>query len=81
MSTSNLIRGLTLLQKYRAKDGCNFGGEHDVIWASPTDRPLTNDHIQVMIDAGWHQEVAGRDDGEEFSAKHYDEEESWGFYT
>ena len=77
MSTGNLIKGLTTLQKYRDNDGYFNGAEEGVIFASRTDRPLTNEDIQVMIDAGWHQEDAIP----LFSVKYYDREHTWLFYT
>ena len=83
MTTQNLIDGLLLLKNYRDKPGYDAGAEHDVLYGYATDKPLSNDDVETMIALGWHQESDNIDysEGEEFSVKYYDPDESWVFYT
>jgi hypothetical protein len=84
MKTKDLIKGLTILQRYRkAKNGYDLGADHDVVYAYATDRPLNEEDIGRMIKLGWLQEHDGidYDAGGEFLAKHYLQEESWIAYT
>lgn len=78
MKTTDLIKGLQILQPYYSNTGYNTGAEHDVIYAYATDAPLTDDDIAKMIELGWIQEDA--EYGDEFTAADYDAEESWSVY-
>lgn len=81
MRTSAIIEGLTIIEKYReSPDGFNTGGEHDVIYAYPTDRVIGGEDLDRLIELGWIQEDADYDD-DTFAAKHYDQAESWTCYT
>jgi hypothetical protein len=76
MKTKQIIEGLQILQKYRDdQDGYYVDVEHDVIYAYATDKPLEASDVERMIQMGWFQKNAERD--EAFSVKHYDATESW----
>lgn len=78
MKTKDIIEGLLILEKYRDNvDGYNTGAEHDELFAYPTDRPVEQPDLDRLIELGWRQYGADIDEDEEFSAKHYDIEESW----
>lgn len=82
MSTQNLIAGLQLTQLYRDKeDTTETGANHDVIYIFATDKPLSKEHIQSMLDLGFHQEYEGLDYNEDFKVDDYRADESWHFYT
>lgn len=76
MKTSNIIEGLTILQKYRDKDAHDCGADHDVIYAYPTTRPVEQPDLDRVIELGWRQDVRTQED-EDFNASYYDPEESW----
>ena len=62
MTTQNIIAGLQLTQLYRnRKDTFATGADHDVIYIYATDRPLSEEHVNTMIDLGFHQEFHGAD--------------------
>jgi hypothetical protein len=80
MKTDDLIEGLKILDKYRDKPGgYNIGAEHDIIYAYPTDRPLTAEDVRRMDELGWTQE--GRVVDGEWKPEYYSAEESWAAYT
>ena len=82
MTTRALIKGLqTLLPFYDNQDGYHTGAEHDVIYGDPTNKPLSDKAIEIMISLGWHQEYDGRDYDKDFSKENYREDEGWQFYT
>lgn len=71
-----------MLQPYYENDGQYMvGGEHDVIYAYPTTKRLTDEDVEKMISFGWHQEYDERDYNEDFSLKDYRADESWAYYT
>jgi len=76
MGAKNLVEGLqTLMPYYDHPDGFNAGAEHDAIYAYATDRPLSKQDIERMIDLNWVQE---RDDYDrDFSADDYNQYEGW----
>lgn len=69
MKLSQLIESLQILQKYHDNDGYHFGSDHDIVYAYPTDKPLSVEDVQRMRTLGWFQ------DSEEYS-----QEESWQAY-
>lgn len=79
MTTEKMIEGLTILQKYRDKpDGYHCSAEHDVLYVFATDKPLSNEDLARMIELGWTQHNVNYSDGDwEFSAKYYNQDESW----
>lgn len=82
MKTANVIEGLQILQKYRdQQDGYDLGAEHDVLYAYSTDRPLSEEDVNRMIELGWFQEDSDCPPGELFSAQYYDSEESWSAFV
>lgn len=81
MTTKNIIEGLTILEKYRAKpDGYNTGAEHDQIYAYSTDQPASDDDVKRLVELGWFQQDVETGD-DEFTAEHYDAEEGWSCYV
>lgn len=80
MTTSNLIEGLQILDRYRTKSGYNIGADHDVIYAYRTNTPLHETDVARMVELGWLQEDRAGDDGE-FTAANYDPDESWAAYV
>ncbi len=62
MKTSALIEGLTILQRYRKKDGYDLSAEHDAIYAHATDRALSEEDVARMRKLGWGQDTATNDD-------------------
>ena len=76
----DLAEGIKLTAQYREKPGYDCGGEHDVIHLYGTDRPMSNDDVQKMINLGFHQEDVG-DSNTDYCVGDYDPEESWVFYT
>ena len=73
MNLSDCIQGLTILQRYfKRGDGYHLGAEHDVMYVSPTDSPLSNEDVQKMYDLGWFQSGIDHEEGGQ-----YDPEESW----
>ena len=82
MRTINIIAGMSLLLTYYDDPvGYHSGAEHDEIYMYPTDRPLTPDDVQKMIDLGWHQEYDERDYDEDFAVRHYRPDEAWVAYA
>lgn len=80
MRTADVIEGITILQKYRAKrDGYDIGCEHDALYAYATTRPLETADLARMIELGWFQEDVDYDG--DFSAEHYDPAEGWTAYV
>lgn len=78
MKTRDIIEGLqTLMPFYENKDGFNTGAEHDILYAYPTDKPLSDEAIDKMIELGWHQEYDGLDYNKDFSRTDYRQDESW----
>ena len=77
MTTQNIIAGLQLTQLYRnRKDTFATGADHDVIYIYATDRPLSEEHVNTMIDLGFHQEFHGA----EFTSMDYRPDESWRYH-
>lgn len=80
MKTIDIIEGLTILEKYRdTQGGFDVGAEHDILYAYPTDQPLSQDDIKRLVELGWFQENV--EFGDEFGVEHYDQGESWTCYT
>lgn len=87
MTTSNIIEGLTILQKYYDNpDGYNVGADHDALYAFKTDLPVEPADLERLVQLGWIQEeiydlykndieTAGR-----FGVKHYDPHKNWVAY-
>ena len=81
MKLDTFLEGLEILQPhYSDPNGYHLGAEHDVIYAYPTDIPLSVASVTKMCELGWHQEdVATGDDG--FKPEHYDPSEGWAYYV
>ena len=81
MKLGNLIDGLNVLRPfYNDPDGYHIGAEHDQFYAFKTDKPLTNEATQKMIDLGWFQDYEYTEGDEDFALRHYDADESWTAY-
>lgn len=75
MRLSDLIEGLKTLQPYyNDGDGYHISTEHDELYASKTDRPMTHEDAQKMRDLYWFQ--PGKEDDAE-----YDPESGWLAFT
>ena len=82
MEIKNIIEGLQiLLPYYDDPDGCKTGADHDVLYAYSTDKPLSKENLDKMIELGWFQEEADLGGDDEFEKEHYDPEESWTCFT
>jgi len=82
MKTIDLMAGLhTLLPYYDNVDGYHTSAEHDVLSTYPTDRPLSEDDVQRMLDLGWFQEDSEWEDSDEMKATDYKTDESWACFT
>ena len=83
MRTIDILSGISLLMTYfDDQEGYNVGCEHDELRVYATDRPLTDEDVQKMIDLGWHQEHDGRGDySEDFALEHYRIDEAWVSYV
>jgi hypothetical protein len=82
MKTVDLIKGLQILLPYYGdQSGYHAGAEHDVLYAYPTNDPLTDEDVEKMIALGWYQEHDDRDYSEDFSLSDYRQDESWCCYT
>ena len=82
MTTKNIIKGLTILEKYRKdKDGYTLAAEHDQIYAFATDTPVKEEDLKVLIKMGWFQPEVDIGDDNDFMAKHYDAEENWSCFV
>lgn len=81
MKTCDIVEGIQILAKYRDKPGWDLGAEHDVIYCFNTDRPVTPEDLQRLVDLGWFQEDADYDPSDGFKVENYDPEESWTAYV
>ena len=78
MRTHELAEGFNILAPYyKNPKGYHHEAEHDIIYASSTDEPLSFEDVKRMIDLGWIQEYNGYSPNEVFSEKHYRWEEQW----
>lgn len=76
MRLSKFIDGLNTLRPYYTDgDGFHIGAEHDQFYAYKTDKPLTPEDVQKMLDLGWFQPE--REDGD----ANYDPEDGWSAFT
>ena len=57
---SDIVRGLEIIKRYCKPDVHMGGAEHDVIYAPPLDRPLTEDAERELRELGWR--VSNEDD-------------------
>lgn len=82
MTTTNIIEGLQILQKYRKeKDGYNISAEHDTIYADATDKPVIKQDLKRLIKLGWFQEDVAQDEDGNFTPENYDPGASWACYV
>jgi hypothetical protein len=82
MRTFDLIEGLKILQQFRdSQTGFDVGGEHDTIYAYPTDKPLDEPALVRMIFHGWIQEHDEMEGNQDFTVSDYRQDESWIAYT
>jgi hypothetical protein len=82
MELGNIIDGLQLLrQYYNDQNGYKTGADHDVLYAYPTDRPISPEDVKRLAELGWYQpEVAvGEDYG--WKPENYDPGEGWAAFT
>lgn len=77
MRLNRFIEGLQILSKYYDKlDGHHTGAEHDQFYAYQTDRPLTDEDLNRMVELGWFQPECGFE-----SAADYKPSEGWSAFT
>ena len=86
MKTTSIIEGLTILEKYRDKEGGrNCGINFDMIYAHPTDQPLLRGDLERMLELGWVQCDAvcckGGSPNLKYAAKHYEIKQYWKCYV
>jgi len=76
MKLNTFLDGLSIIRAhYRDPDGFHLGADHDIIYAYPTDFPLSEFEFQRMVTLGWHQP-----DGDE-DKKVYFPDEGWAAYV
>lgn len=81
MNIKNLVEGINLLRKaFNDPDGYHIGAEHDAFYVYETDRPLSDEEAQKLIDLGWFQEGIS-DPSKDFTLEDYDSAESWCAYV
>lgn len=78
MTIDKLIKGLKIFRKYYDKDGYHNGAEHDQFYVYVTDREMSKEDVETVINLGWFQPDV-RYDGD-FKAEHYNFEEGWSTY-
>lgn len=78
MKMSDVIEGLTILQKYYREDGYHLAAEHDEIYAFETQKQLSPEDAKKMFDLGWIQVDAETDD---YGNAPYDPECGWVAYV
>jgi hypothetical protein len=57
MKTSNIIKGMQILQKYYNSDNqyvCS--AEHDIIYMFETDTEVSEEDISILEELGWNNE-------------------------
>lgn len=74
MTLSGVREGLEILSRYYAGDGYHLSADHDVIYASATDKILSEADLDRMVQLGWHQEI---DEDVDFSPRFYRQDEAW----
>jgi len=74
-----LIAAMTVLEKYYDTDDYHLWVDF-AINLFETDRPLSQDDVQTMIDCGFKQEFTTDGRSEIFTASDYDPEEAWRAY-
>ena len=89
MRTTEIIEGLTILEKYYDKPNPGFNTgivrdetslKEDVMCARPTDREIDSNDLNRLIELNWYQVDELWDNGNDkefFAAKHYKPEECW----
>ena len=79
MNLKDFLAGINILSPYYDKpDGYCIGAEHDQFYMYATDRPLTPEDAQKMVDLNWFQEDSDRDDDGNLI---YDDENGWSAFT
>jgi len=82
MTTNDIITGLqTLMPYYDNQNGHHTGAEHDILYAYTTDKPLSKEDIEKMIELGWHQEYDDIDYDKDFDVSDYRADEGWQSYV
>ena len=72
MKTSEIIKGMQILQKYYLPDNdYNTGAEHDIIYMYMTDAPVSEEDVAELRELGWFQHGEGE----------YDQSEPWCAYV
>ena len=78
MKTLDIIAGLqTLMPFYHDQNGIHNYFEFELFFACPTDKPLSDEALDKMIEFGWFQDHPERNYKEEFSPKDYRPDETW----
>ncbi len=81
MTTTAIIEGLTILEKYRDKPGgFNCGAEHDILYAFATDSPVETGDLSRLVELRWFQEDVDCGD-DDFGVNHYNQDEGWACFT
>lgn len=82
MTTDELIKGLQILQPYYDNPGeFNTGTGYDVVYAYPTNKPVSEEDILKMVELDWDQEHDYDEGEDELSLSDYRQDESWVFFT
>lgn len=84
MQFSKMIETLQVLRTYCDDDSHPFCCEHDVLYITPTKRPMSPEDVTKLVALGWFQEngIGPADDVEEGEeAPAYDPDEGWMHYV
>ena len=78
MKTIDIILGLqTLMPFYNDQNGFNTSTDRDLLFCYPTDKPLSDEALDKMIELGWFQDHPERNYKEDYSRKDYRPDETW----
>lgn len=73
MNLNNFLEGVNILRPYyNDPNGYHLGADHDIIYLYTTDKPLSPEAVQKMLDLGWFQES---------SPEEYNPEEGWAAFV
>lgn len=84
MKLSELIVGVTTASAYYDKpDGYHFAAEHDQVYLYATERPMSPEDVQKMIENNWFQEhwTEAEDTSDGPNSEQYDHNEPWTAFT
>lgn len=82
MTWTEFRGGLEILSGYYDnQNGYHVGAEHDIFYAYPTDKPLSQPDLVKLIKLGWFQPEVPEDGDGEFKPEQYDPTEGWAAFT